>query len=217
MSPNRPLTILITGCSDGGIGSSLALAFHAHNPNHKIIATLRNPSKASALKPFSPAITIVPLDVLSAQSITSCVEQVSSLTNGKLDILLNNAGYGLTCPITDTNTDEARDLFNTNFFAVMDVTNAFLPLLLNSARDGRGPKPMIVNNTSIVGVIPMPWQGVYNASKAALASLTDTLRLELEVVGVNVVDLKTGAVKSGFFGNVAGGDQSGQSFFPCPP
>ncbi len=76
---------------------------------------------------------------------------------------------------------------------------------------------MIVNNTSIVGVIPMPWQGVYNASKAALASLTDTLRLELEVVGVNVVDLKTGAVKSGFFGNVAGGDQSGQSFFPCPP
>ena len=124
--------------------------------------------------------------------------------------------------MSDTSPAEAREVFETNVFGALCVINAFLPLLLASAHrddgndqqgDGglRRYRPMVVNNTSIVSVIPLPWQGVYNASKAALAGMTDTLRLELGALGVDVVDLKTGAVRSRFFENVRGLQQGGEA------
>jgi NAD(P)-dependent dehydrogenase (short-subunit alcohol dehydrogenase family) len=146
-------------------------------------------------------ITALQLDVTSSTSIAQCVSTVSSLTRGALEILINNAGHGLSMPITDTPLAAAQQVFDTNFFGALAVIQSFLPLLIASATTCRNP-PMIVNNTSIVSVIPVPFQAVYNASKAALAALTDTLRLELAPFGVKVVDLKTGVVNSQFFANV---------------
>lgn len=187
-------SILITGCSKGGLGDSLARAFHAHGL--RVIATARNPSKMEHLKALG--IETLTLDVTSQESIQRCVQEVSSLTGGSLDILLNNSGAGYHLPLTDVSIDAARELFDLNVWAVLAMIQAFMPLLLKSSHDG-----MIVNNTSIASIAGVPLQGIYNASKAAAASLTDTLRLELEPFGIKVVDMRTGAVKSEFYVNMS--------------
>jgi len=189
-------TVLITGCSKGGLGDSLARAFHAHG--YRVIATARSLSKIAHFT--SLGVETLTLDVTSQSSITECVSRVSSLTGGKLDILVNNSGGGYSMPLVDASLDDARKLFDLNVWAILAVTQAFLPLLLKSDHGG-----MIVNNTSIVSVFPIPMTGIYNASKAAAATLTDNLRLELAPFHIKVVELKTGAVRSKFFDNQAGG------------
>ncbi|KAF4556485.1 NADPH-dependent 1-acyldihydroxyacetone phosphate reductase-like protein [Elsinoe fawcettii] len=183
-------TVLITGCSDGGLGAALALAFHKRN--YRVIATARNVSKMSSLK--AQGIETLPLDVLSEASIKECVSTVQS-TFGRLDMLINNAGAGYSMPIMDISVPELRDLFELNVFSLVPVTRAFLPLL----RQSNGT---VVVNTSIASVVSLPIQSSYNASKAAAASLTSALRLELAPFGVKVVELKTGAVSTNFFANV---------------
>ena len=186
-------SVLITGCSKGGLGDVLARTFHAHGL--RVIATARNPSKMVHLK--SLGIETIILDVTSQESIQSCVQEVSQLTGGSLDILLNNSGGGYHLPLTDVSIDAARELFDLNVWAVLSMIQAFVPLLLKSSHGA-----MIVNNTSAASIASVPLQGIYNASKAAAASLTDTLRLELEPFGIKVVDMKTGAVRSQFYGNM---------------
>jgi 1-acylglycerone phosphate reductase len=191
-----PKTILITGCSEGGLGDALARAFSSRG--HHVIATARNPSKMKHFEALN--IQTLSLDVLSSDSIEPCVSNVAACTNGSLDILINNSGAGYSMPLIDVSIPEARRLFELNVWSMLAVTRAFLPLLLKSHQGG-----MIVNNTSIVSVLPNPMAGIYNASKAAAAMLTDTLRLELAPFNIKVVDLKTGAVKTNFFSNLTGG------------
>lgn len=186
-------SVLITGCSKGGLGDVLAQAFHTSGL--RVIATARNPSKTAHLKALG--IETLTLDVTSQESIQSCVKEVSELTGGSLDILLNNSGGGYHLPLTDVLIDTARDLFDLNFWAVLVMIQAFIPLIRKSSYGG-----MIVNNTSVAAIAPVPLQGIYNASKAAAASLTETLRLELEPFGIKVVDMKTGAVRSKFYVNM---------------
>ena len=88
-------TILITGCSDGGLGAALAIAFHKRG--NRVFATARNTAKMASLK--AAGIDTLALDVLSDDSIKACVEQVSSLTGGSLDMLVNNAGAGYSMPL----------------------------------------------------------------------------------------------------------------------
>jgi 1-acylglycerone phosphate reductase len=176
-------TVLITGCSDGGLGAALATAFHEAGLH--VYATARNPSKMTQLK--SLGIETLTLDVLSDSSITACVSKLS-----QLDILVNNAGAGYSMPMSDLSISEAKELFDLNVWSYLAVTQAFLPLLLKS-------KGMIVNQTSAAGVAPVPFQSTYNASKAAMSMFSDTQRLELQPLGIRVVDLKTGGVKSNFF------------------
>jgi 1-acylglycerone phosphate reductase len=186
-------TVLITGCSKGGLGDTLARAFHARGL--RVIATARNPSKLEHLK--SLGIETLTLDVTSQDSVQRCVQEVSNLTGGSLDILLNNSGGGYHLPLMDVSIDAARELFDLNVWAVLSMIQAFMPLLMRSPHGG-----MIVNNTSVASIAAVPLQGIYNASKAATASLTETLRLELEPFGIKVVDMKTGAVKSEFYSNM---------------
>ena len=145
----------------------------------------------------SLGIETLNLDVTLQESIKTCIQKVSNLTSGSLDILLNNSGGGCHLPLTDVSIDAAREAFDLNVWAVLSVVQAFMPLLLKSSYRG-----MIVNNTSLASVAAVPQQGIYNASKAAAASLTETLRLELQPFGVKVVDLKTGAVRSEFYANM---------------
>jgi NAD(P)-dependent dehydrogenase (short-subunit alcohol dehydrogenase family) len=178
-------TVLITGCSDGGMGAALAIAFH--EAGLQVYATARNPSKMTQVA--SHGIKTITLDVLSDSSIAACVKQLSSL-----DILVNNAGASYSMPISDLSIPEAKKQFDIHVWAYLAVTQAFLPLLLKS-------KGMIVNQTSVVSTTAVPFQSAYNASKAAMAMFSDSQRLELEPFGITVVDLKTGAVSSNLIKN----------------
>lgn len=178
-------TVLITGCSDGGMGAALAVAFH--NAGLHVYATARNPAKMSKLK--SIGIETLTLDVLSQDAINDCVSKLT-----KLDILVNNAGTSYSMPISDISLEESKKVFDSNVWAQLAVTQAFLPLMLKS-------NGMIVNQTSVVSTMAVPFQSVYNASKAAMAIFSDSLRLELEPFGVTVVELKTGAVSTNMIQN----------------
>lgn len=183
-------SVLITGCSDGGLGASLAEAFH--EAGLEVYATARNPAKMAHIK--SLGIKTLTLDVLSEKSIAECVAQLPSL-----DILINNAGAMYAMPVSDMSITEAKKLFDLNVWSYISVTQAFLPLLLKS-------KGIIANQTSILSVVSPPFGGAYGASKAAMAMLSNTMRLELEPFGIKVIDLKTGAVTSQLFQNA--GEQS---------
>ncbi len=102
---------------------------------------------------------------------------------------MNNAGANYISPFSDLSITEAKKLFDLNVWSYVAVTQAFLPLILES-------KGMIVNQTSVSSACTVPWQAIYNSSKAAIATISDTQRLELAPFGVRVVDLKTGAVLS---------------------
>jgi 1-acylglycerone phosphate reductase len=198
-SNQKRRTVLITGCSDGGLGCALAIEFHK-DTSIRVFATARNLTKVSRLA--SLGIETLALDVLDPASINACVAEVSKLTNGSLDILLNNAGAGYSMPLMDISLPAAQSLFNLNVWSYITVSQAFLPLLLSSAAHEGRYQPIIVNNTSVVSIVPGPHIGVYHASKAASAMLTDTLRLEMKPFGIRVVELKTGGVHSNFFENL---------------
>ncbi|CCF45574.1 short-chain dehydrogenase [Colletotrichum higginsianum] len=208
MSSPRKLNILITGCSPGGMGAALATVFH--DAGHHVYATARNPSKLAPLA--AQGMRTIPLDVTSASSIQTAVEAVSSsLFDGEgLDMLVNNAAGSYTMPIADVSLDAARALFDQNVWGQIAVTQAFLPLLLKSATtltrssstaSGGPGRAMVVNHTSVGSVTALPFQGVYNASKAALAMLSETMRLELAPFGIGVVDLKTAGVRTNIISN----------------
>lgn len=188
-------TVLITGCSDGTLGAGLAAAFHKQG-TYRVFATARNTEKMMELS--SLGIETLQLDVLSEESITACVQKVSSMTNGTLDILINNAGAGYNFPVIDAPLDGVRNIFELNTFSAVRVSQSFFPLL----RDSKCPTKMIVNNTSVAASVIIPFLGPYAATKAALGALTEALRLEMQPFGIKVIDLKTGGVKSHFFDNV---------------
>ena len=192
MTTSTKKTVVITGCSDGGLGAALAIAYH--KVGWRVFATARNVSKMSAVK--EAGIETLALDVLSEASIAACINKVSQLTDGKLDCLINNAGAVYSMPVTDVSIVTGKKLFDVNFWSIYATTQAFLPLLLKSEHGA-----MIVNHTSIASVMYPPFQSVYNASKAAAAMLTQTMRLELAPLNIRVYDLKSGRVKSEIFNN----------------
>ncbi|KAJ7457029.1 NAD-P-binding protein [Mycena latifolia] len=187
MSPssnaNRKI-VLITGCSPGGIGHELAKEYHSKGL--RVIATAR---KSAALEDLAAlGLETFELDVAKLESVKAGRERVLSMTGGTLDILVNNAGSssGHSLPATDFDIDEVKGVFEVNLFGVMRMVQEFVPLLISSG-DGR-----IVNIGSIAGVMPYPFGSSYNASKAALHSYGNTLRLEL----APFKQIVTGGVKS---------------------
>ncbi|KAJ5972952.1 uncharacterized protein N7479_002870 [Penicillium vulpinum] len=184
-----PRCALVTGCSAGGIGSALVEELHAQGL--RVYATARSPAKMSHLAKL-PNVTLVTLDVADLTSIAAAIDTVRqdlSSRGDSLDILINNAGQSLIYPAIDTSIDEAKRLFDVNFWGVIAVTQAFMPLL-QAAKNGS----TLVNVCSISGFLYAPWMSVYNASKAALMSWSETLRLELQPFNIRVISLVTGAV-----------------------
>lgn len=180
-------SVLITGCSDGGMGSALAVAFHSAGLH--VYATARDLSKMRSLTALG--IATLELDIQSSSSIEKCVGRLTSL-----DILINNAGATYTMPVADLDIAEAKRTFDLNVWSQIAVTHAFLPLLLESRN------AIIANHTSTGVHMSIPWQSVYNASKAAFSRFSETLRLELQPFGVQVVELKTGGVKTNVVKNL---------------
>lgn len=187
-------TVLITGCSDGSLGSALALAFHA--ANWRVFASARNLAKLEVVK--NAGIECIQLDIQSEQSIIKAVQEVERLTDGSLDALINNAGIGGNMPVIHVDPATVRNYFELNVYSVITMSQAFFPLLLKSARSGR--HPLLVNNTSGQALLGcgIPFQGAYAASKAAAGSITESLRIELAPFNIRVINLLTGVIRTNF-------------------
>ncbi len=163
-------TVLITGCSSG-YGLETARYFHERGWN--VIATMRNPNEA--VLPKSNRLRIIALDVTKPQSIAAAIEAA-----GRLDAVVNNAGIGVVGAFEATPMSTVREVFETNTFGVMAVTQAVLPKF-REQRSG-----VIVNVTSSVTLAPMPLAAVYTGSKLAIEGFTASLAFELEPFNVRV-------------------------------
>ncbi|PLN81202.1 putative short chain dehydrogenase/reductase [Aspergillus taichungensis] len=185
LTDNRK-SVLITGCSPGGIGNSLAREFHRQGL--RVFATARDEVALGDLAALGiETLSLVVDDELSVQLCFAETER--RLGTKGLDYLVNNAGRNYTVPAMEVDLNEARTTFETNFFSVILMCKTFLPLLMKS-------KGTIVQIGSVAGVIPYVFGSVYNASKAALHSFSETLRVELAPFGVNVTTIVTGGVQS---------------------
>ncbi|KAJ6093514.1 NAD(P)-binding protein [Penicillium sp. IBT 16267x] len=183
--------ILLTGCSANGIGAALALALA--RKGHHIFATARKLSKIPESLVSLSNVTSIQLDVTSPESITEAVRVVEDHGMG-LDVLINNAGIGYTMPLLDVDIKIAQRTYDTNVWGVLRITQAFAPLLLRS----RGK---IVTLSSIGGVTSTPWIGIYTSSKSAITTISETLRLELAPLGINVLTVMVGTVTTSFHSN----------------
>lgn len=188
-------TVLITGCGPNSIGAALAREFHLRG--HCVFATGRSgPDIDPTLAPLGMQTLV--LDVTSETSISSAVSTVSAAghPHARLDMLINSAGLLQLLPFADTPAAEARHVFEVNVVGVWAVTRAFLPLLLEA-------QGLVANLASVNAVFCPPFMAAYNASKAAVEAFGRSIRRELAPLGVRVVNLKTGSVRSGLFGNAA--------------
>ncbi|KAL1675123.1 hypothetical protein EV122DRAFT_292925 [Schizophyllum commune] len=184
MTEDSRKSVLITGCTAGSIGDALAREFHARG--FRVFATSRNYETMSTLA--QEGIETIKLDITQDEDIERVAREVSMRTGGTLDVLVNNAGYSFS--VVDSDMAKVRQLFNINVVGHYAMTHVFIPLLLKSERG------VVLFTSSIGGVIPMPLNAAYSASKAAISALSDTLRLELAPFGVKVINLVTGMVYS---------------------
>ena len=183
--------VLITGAT-AGIGRTTAL--HLAAQGYHVIATGRRVAELEALRKDAPGtLSTAVLDVTSAASIAAAVAEVDRLTDGHgVDVLVNNAGFGLAGPLTEIDDAALRRQYDTNVFGLMAVTRAFVPKM--RAR-GRG---RIINVSSMGGKMTLPFFGAYNSTKYAVESLSDALRMELHAFGIDVVLIEPGAIHTNF-------------------
>ncbi|PSN64361.1 NAD(P)-binding protein [Corynespora cassiicola Philippines] len=179
-------TVLITGSSEGGIGHALCLEFQKRGLT--VFATARSVNKMAGLGDL-PNIHLITLDVTSPESVAAAAKEVDIRTGGKLDYLINNAGNLYSMPTLDVNIEDAKAMFEVNYWGVLRMTQAFSDMLIAA-------KGTIVNVGSGAGVCHTPFQSMYNSSKAAVNMLSETARLELAPLGVKVITLVLGAVES---------------------
>ncbi|SMO67352.1 Short-chain dehydrogenase [Chryseobacterium rhizoplanae] len=170
-------TVLITGASKG-FGKAWAEAFLAKGYN--VAATARNVETLSDLKEkYGDSVLPLTLDVDKREESLAVAQKVQQHF-GSIDILINNAGYALTGAIEETNEQEARAQFETNFFGTLWLTQAVLPIM----RDQKSGH--IIQVSSILGLATLPTMGLYNASKFALEGLSETLATEVKEFGIHV-------------------------------
>jgi NAD(P)-dependent dehydrogenase (short-subunit alcohol dehydrogenase family) len=182
--------VLITGCSSG-IGHACALGLHRRG--YRVIASARRAADVAQLA--AEGLAAVRLDLDDPGSIAEGLDQALALTGGSLYALFNNGAYGQPGAVEDLTRDCLRAQFETNLFGWHDLTRRVIPLMRNQC-EGR-----IVHNSSILGLVAMPFRGAYVASKFALEGLTDTLRLELAGTGIRVSLIEPGPIQSRFRDN----------------
>ena len=182
-------TILITG-SSSGIGKETAKLFQAKGWN--VVATMRNPEKESELSKLNNVL-VTRLDVLDAASIENAVQE-GIQKFGKIDILLNNAGYGAYGPLESFPRERILRQFNTNVIGLLDVTRALLP---HFRKNKNG---MIINVSSMGGKITFPLGSLYHGTKFAVEGISESLRYEVEQFGGIVKIIEPGAIATDFAG-----------------
>ncbi|QXP69469.1 SDR family oxidoreductase [Polaribacter sp. R2A056_3_33] len=178
--------VLITGASSG-IGKSIATFLS--EKGYKVYGTSRNPKNTANF-----SFELIALDVLKVDTINAAIDLIIQ-KEGRLDVLVNNAGMGITGPIEDTPTDEMRAVFNTNLFGAVDVMKAALPQM-RKQKSGT-----IINVTSIAGYMGLPFRGLYSATKGALETITEATSMEVKPFGIKVTCVAPGD----FATNIAAG------------
>lgn len=180
-------TVFISGCSTG-IGFYLAQALQARG--YQVIASCRKDKDVERLR--SLGLHTLNMDVSDSDSIREAVKQLLDYTEGKLDVLINNAGFGQAGALEDISREVMLKQFQTNVFGLHELTQQIIPVM---RAQGQG---RIINISSILGLISLPFRGAYNASKYAVEGLTDTLRMELEPSGIWVSSIQPGPIDSHF-------------------
>jgi NAD(P)-dependent dehydrogenase (short-subunit alcohol dehydrogenase family) len=168
--------VLVTGGSSG-IGKSICL--YLHEKGYTVYGTSRNPQRYINDLPFK----LVTLDVLDETTITPALKRIVD-AEGKLDVLINNAGIGMLGSIEDSTAEEVKEIFDTNVYGILRTTQAVLPYM-RERKTG-----LIINISSIAGYMGLPYRGIYSATKASVHMITEAMRMELKPYGVKacVVD-----------------------------
>ena len=182
-------TILITGASSG-IGKETAKYFQSKGWN--VIATMRFPEKETELTKLDN-IFVTKLDVLELDSIQSAIEN-GILKYGKIDVLVNNAGYGAYGPLESFSRDKILRQFNTNVIGLMDVTRFLLP---HFRKNKNG---IVINISSMGGKMTFPLGSLYHGTKFAVEGISEALRYEMEQIGCRVKIIEPGAIATDFAG-----------------
>jgi NAD(P)-dependent dehydrogenase (short-subunit alcohol dehydrogenase family) len=192
MSGNQKVSV-VTG-SSSGIGYETALIL-ARN-GFKTYATMRNIEKGVSLNSIAEKenlfIKIVQLDVTDQSSVKNAVETIHD-ESGKIDVLINNAGYGLVGALEDVSMEEIKSQFETNFYGLIRVTQAVLPIMRNQ---GSGK---IVNISSGAGRFGFPTGSIYVSTKFAVEGLSESLAYEVEPFGIKIILVEPGVIKTNFF------------------
>ena len=179
-------TIFITGASTG-LGRASAILFA--RAGWKVIATMRDPSKETELG-AKPNVTVLALDVTEPAQIKAAADKALAL--GPVDVLFNNAGYGLAGPFEGASDAQLTRQIDTNLLGVMRCTQAFLPAMRER---GAG---MIITTTSIGGLVTFPFNSVYHATKWALEGWSESLAYELAPFGIRVKTVAPGGISTDF-------------------
>ncbi|KAK7686713.1 hypothetical protein QCA50_010313 [Cerrena zonata] len=178
-----PKVVIITGCSEGGIGNALCQAYAAHGCI--VYATARRPESMSNLT--HPTIHKLKLDVLEDDQVNDVVKTIID-REGRIDILVNNAGSLAAGPLLDMSVDHTRQAFEVHTFAVLRLCRAVAP---HMAKRKSGT---IVTIGSVTGLFPVPFHGTYSAAKSATHALMDTLWMECKPLGIHVTLIAAGYV-----------------------
>lgn len=189
-------TVLVTGCSSG-IGYATCLMF-ARN-NFATYGSVRDLSKAERIQEITNKeklpLKIIRLDVNEDESIRIAIQKIIS-DSGGIDILINNAGYGMFGPIEEISIKEIKEQFETNFFGTIRLIKAIVPIM-RKQRNGT-----IVNISSMVGRFGVPLNAAYVSSKFALEGLSESISFELEEFGIKVILVEPGVIQTDFFHNL---------------
>jgi len=178
--------VLITGGSSG-IGK--AIGEYLHHKGFVVYGTSRNPDQIT-----NSVFPLLALDVRNPESIATTVAKILSIS-GRLDVVINNAGIGITGPLEELPTQEIKNNFETNFFGPVEVMKAVLPQM-RQQKSG-----LIINITSIAGYMGLPYRSIYSASKGALELVTEALRMEVKRFGIHIANVAPGD----FATNIASG------------
>jgi len=181
----------ITGCSTG-LGRALAERVLKHG--HRVVATARDPKQIQDIvSAFPNAAFGLPLDVTDAKQVADAVAQTERVF-GRIDVLVNNAGYGYLAAVEEGEEAEIRAMFETNFFGLVALTKRVLPGM-RARRKGH-----IINISSVGGLIGNPSAGYYNATKFAVEGLTEALAKEVEPLGIRVTAIEPGPFRTDWAG-----------------
>jgi NAD(P)-dependent dehydrogenase (short-subunit alcohol dehydrogenase family) len=184
-------TIFITGVSTG-LGKATAKLFASKGWN--VIATMRKPENEKELNAISN-ITLLPLDVTDAEQIKSTAQKAIAL--GDIDVVFNNAGYGLMGPLESITDEQLEKQLDTNLLGVIRVTQAFIPHFRENQ------KGLFITTTSIGGLITFPFTSVYHATKWALEGWSESMSFELKKIGVGIKTISPGGIKTDFLNRSA--------------
>jgi NAD(P)-dependent dehydrogenase (short-subunit alcohol dehydrogenase family) len=180
-------SLLITGCSSGiGLDAARTLA----GRGWRVLATCRAAADCARLK--AEGLESFPLDLADEASVAAGAAEALARTGGRLDAVFNNGAFAIPGAVEDLPRAALRDIFETNLFGHVDLTNRLLPAM-RTAGAGR-----VVFTSSVLGLVAAPWRGAYVASKFALEGLVDTLRLELTATPISVVLIEPGPIATPF-------------------